>query len=282
MMMIEIIAHCTMKALSLSLLLLVLVSVLWHSTSGFLLIVPSEISRASSSSRRRGGGGGVGDGVCGSVSDKSTNCNNRGHIFATATSKTARRMANSNSNNHTDSDIDVEFDFGLLDHDAHDDDKKTNPLTKQFWFARWEAADILEIRLDATLVTCHVLARFLCYDLTLPAKDVPGLNVADVVALLHTFSSAALLCLLWTAAGLIVRLFENVHDFAKIAETVLLAAPIWILLEQMLGWSYTPATVSMQTGYMTSLDVMLEQVILGAVGLLATMTLSRLVPKMLR
>ena len=131
-------------------------------------------------------------------------------------------------------------------------------------------------------MTCHVLARFLCYDLTLPTKDVPGLNIADVIALLHTFSSAALLCLLWTAAGLIVRLFENVQDFEKIAKTVILAAPIWILLEQVLGWSFTVDTVSMQTGYVTSLDVMLEHVSLGVVGLLATMTLSRLVPKMLR
>lgn len=263
-----------MAILSLSLQLSVLFSILCQSTNGFLLLVPSKISKAKNPSlcrastpwRQRGGV------VSFSGADKR---NSRMSISAAKRRATAAGRMSNDSNNNGNNDLD--FDFAPLEQDD-----KANLLTRQFWLARWEAADILEIRLDATLVTCHVLARFLCYDLTLPAKDVPGLNIADVIALLHTFSSAALLCLLWTAAGLIVRLFENVEDFEKIAKAVILAAPIWILLEQVLGWSCTVDTVSMQTGYMTSLDVMLEQVSLGVVGLLATMTLSRLVPKMLR
>lgn len=146
-----------------------------------------------------------------------------------------------------------------------------------FWRDRCKLADTLEIRLDATLVACHVLARFLCYDTSLPAKTVPGFEVTDVIALLNTFSSASALCLFWTLAGLLVGLFEDVQNFKRIAGTALLATPPWIFLEQRLGWSYT---VSL-TGYATNYDV-IEQVILGFAGLLATMTLSRLVPKMMR
>lgn len=142
---------------------------------------------------------------------------------------------------------------------------------------RWKAADKLEMRLDATIVSCHVLARFFVYDVTLPIKDRPGMDIADIVALVNTFTSAAILSILWTIAGLFTRLFETVdesnNDYnnrLRFLWTALLAAPPWLVLELMLDW---PTMES---------PSFLQHVVVGCFGLLATVSLSRLVPKSLR
>ena len=153
----------------------------------------------------------------------------------------------------------------VSNNDNDDDDDEI----LDFWKERWEAADALEVRLDCTLVTCHTLARFLCFDMTLPAKQVPGLEIADIIMLLHTFSSAVLLALLWTMAGLAVQLFEDAQDLYKVSATTILAAPLWILLERALGWSL-------------DYDNIVQQILLGSTGLWATMTLSRSIPKAIR
>eukprot|EP00977_Amphora_coffeiformis_P000821 scaffold175_cov177-Amphora_coffeaeformis.AAC.23 len=140
-----------------------------------------------------------------------------------------------------------------------------------FYQDRWEAADVVEIRLDATIVACHTLARFLAYDTSLPAKSVPGMELTDVIMVLDTFSSAVVLVFLWTAAGLVVRLFEDPSNGTRLVTTTLLAAPLWLLLERSLSWPTSGAS-----------DDILGQVVLGSLGLLATMSFSRLVPKLLR
>lgn len=140
---------------------------------------------------------------------------------------------------------------------------------EDFWTKRWEAADQLEIRLDVTLVSCHCLARFLTYDMTLPPKATPAMEVTDVISVIDTFTSALILATLWTAAGLVTRLFEDTTNWSRLLQTTALAAPLWLCLELVLGW---PAAGSGWT----------ERIILGALGLLATMSLGRLVPTFLR
>ena len=150
------------------------------------------------------------------------------------------------------------------------DDDNEPPLFESL-ASRWNAADPWEIRSDATVVSCHTLARFLAYDMTTPIKPVPGYEVEDVIALLDTFTSCVVLASLWTAAGLVTRLFENSNnggdeaEWGRLVQTTALAAPPWLLLEYALGW---PAFDSNSGA---------ERFILGFLGLLATMSLARLV-----
>lgn len=140
---------------------------------------------------------------------------------------------------------------------------------EEFWGERWEAADQVEVRLDATLVSCHTLARFLSYDMALPPKEVPAWEIADVVSIIDTFTSALILAILWTVAGLVTRLFEDTTNWSRLLQTTAIAAPLWLSLELLLGW---PAAG----------DDGVERIVLGALGLLATMSLGRLVPTFLR
>jgi len=137
-----------------------------------------------------------------------------------------------------------------------------------FWNDRWEAADKMEIRLDATLVSIHTLARFLAYDVSLPIKEQPGFEIEDIVMLLDTFTSAAVLALLWTVGGLVIGLFEEIETnrqkVGMILATAVLAAPPWLLLEIVLGWPASDGSG-------------LERVVLGTLGLFATMVLARFV-----
>ena len=106
--------------------------------------------------------------------------------------------------------------------------------------------------------------------MTLPPKDMPGFEIADIVMLLDTFSSAVVLSIFWTAAGLLTKIFEEETDnVGSLVQTTVLAAPPWLLLEFLLGW---PAADS----------ALVEKIVLGTIGLLATMSLSRLVPRFLR
>lgn len=148
-----------------------------------------------------------------------------------------------------------------------DDDAYDLGSFLSFWQDRWKPADALEVRLDATICACFTLARFLAYDMTLPSKAVPSIELADVIMILDTFSSAIVLAFLWTAAGLLVRLFEDPGNGTRMVFTTLLAAPPWLLLERALSWPTSGSS-----------DVLLNHVLLGSLGLLATMSLSRLDP----
>jgi hypothetical protein len=137
---------------------------------------------------------------------------------------------------------------------------------------RYAAADVLEIRLDATLVACHVLARFLVYDLTLhKVKEVPGIEVTDAIQLLDTFTSATVLAVLWIFVGLMVtRLFEDASSWKRLVGTTALAAPVWLVLELVLHWPAAPSSSG------------IEHVLVGSLGVLGTMSLGRLVPAHLK
>jgi hypothetical protein len=106
----------------------------------------------------------------------------------------------------------------------------------------WASADFLEIRLDATLVACYVLSRFLIYDIATGVKAVPGWELEDWIRILSTISSAIVLSLYWTFGGLVVtQSFEDsfVSDvdgrsswWALTLVNVLVATPLWLLTEQ--------------------------------------------------
>lgn len=144
--------------------------------------------------------------------------------------------------------------------------------SKSFLTDRIQNADPLEIRLDATLASIYVLCRFLIYDITTGAKDHPGWEFKDVLWLLQTSSSAILLAALWTGAGLITRIFEDGSyelNILKVLGTVVLAAPIWLVLEIQFGWP--PAGLL----YAEGADDMIPLVLTGSVGLCSVMLLGK-------
>jgi len=103
---------------------------------------------------------------------------------------------------------------------------------------RLEQADPSEIRRDAILVTCFVLCRYFLHDISTGEKLVPGLEIQDIVYVTGTFSSAALLGLYWTAAGLLTRSFERSGGSSLLANAVNVAAccPLWIATEHLFGF----------------------------------------------
>lgn len=137
---------------------------------------------------------------------------------------------------------------------------------------RIQHADPLEIRLDATLASIYVLCRFLIFDITTGAKDHPGWEFKDVLWLLQTSSSAILLATFWTGAGLLTRIFEDGSyevNVLKVLGTVVLAAPIWLLLEIQFGWP--PAGLL----YAEGANDLVTLVLTGSVGLCSVMLLGK-------
>lgn len=135
---------------------------------------------------------------------------------------------------------------------------------------RIEKADSLEIRLDATLVLCYVLSRFLAVDLSTPPKAVPGFQVEDVILLLNTFSSASLLVGLWVIIGLGTRLFERPLLLSRVVYTALFAGPLWAVIESTLRWQPFDHPSSTEDGLFATL------------GLCGTILIGRVVSTFLR
>ena len=142
-----------------------------------------------------------------------------------------------------------------------------------FWKSRLESADPVEIRLDATLAACHSLARYLAYDMSLPPKAIPGFEVSDIIMLVNTFTSALVLAMIWTLAGLGTRLFEaatqEMQIWSRLALTTLVAGPLWLILELLFQW---PAVSDGNAPL---------RIIVGSLGLFATMGLGRIVSSLI-
>ena len=115
--------------------------------------------------------------------------------------------------------------------------------------------DVLEIRLDATLLACYVLARFLNYDISTGAKAIPGWNLEDWVRIWSAISSAILLSGFWTLNGVFVTQtlvqtrhpgkVDNINNnndddppgkvdttFLRTLGNLLLTVPLWLLAEE--------------------------------------------------
>lgn len=113
---------------------------------------------------------------------------------------------------------------------------------------RFNRANKIEVRNDATLAASHVLCRFLAYDIPLSVNRItPGWEMQDVVWLTGTLSSATVLVLFYVVAGLLTRTYDV--DFqttppppVKSLVNVALCCPAWLLTEHLLG--YGPADIA--------------------------------------
>lgn len=141
--------------------------------------------------------------------------------------------------------------------------------------------DLLEVRLDATLCAIFVMGRFLLYDMTLPPKQVPGLETTDVVAVLDTFSSAGALAILWSISGIGVGLFDTSSDasnnndlglLTRLFGTTALSVPLWILIEKLCHW---PISAGLDGSSLP------EAMLLSSLGVLGTMLIGRTMSRFL-
>jgi hypothetical protein len=133
--------------------------------------------------------------------------------------------------------------------EEENNNSNNNNNNMSFLQQRLAQADILEIRSDTTLVVCYVLCRFLIYDITMnPLKQVPGWEVQDWIWITGTLSSACVLAMYWTVAGLLSRSFEsNTSSTSTGMEMVLLqtlvttalCGPIWVATEHLLKFGPT-------------------------------------------
>lgn len=167
------------------------------------------------------------------------------------------------------------------DNDDTNDKDQQNQLSlfPQFLSDRYNLANPLEIRLDATLASCYVLCRFLIFDILTSTKERPGWEVHDIIMLLQTFSSAILLSFLWTTVGIITGNFEvkdvgyssgeTRQDLDKTVATASVAAPIWVLTEALLGWP--PAGVDYYSNGMDLATIVAS----GSIGLCSIMVLGK-------
>lgn len=117
-----------------------------------------------------------------------------------------------------------------------DDGKNDNPIISRLQ-RRLQRADFSDIQQDVILVSCFVLGRYFLHDITTGEKLVPGFDIQDIVWLSGTLSSAALLGLYWTAAGLLTRLFETRGATLPLiltanAVNIAMCCPLWIASEK--------------------------------------------------
>lgn len=108
-----------------------------------------------------------------------------------------------------------------------------SPVAK-FVRGRWDDASPLEMRLDVTMLWCHVLARASYLESTTqPLKDHPTMTMEDWYNLLNICASASALTFAWVAVGLIFGQFSTYAKtnwqtfYAPTAATVLIAGLFW-------------------------------------------------------
>ena len=147
--------------------------------------------------------------------------------------------------------------------DQEDQDPEKPPFLNIFQHlmallqTRWNQASFLEIRLDATLLACYVLSRFLVYDIANSTKTTPGWVLQDWIYISSAFSSAILLSFFWTLSGVLVTgSFDESNDYSASSSwkpflwnmiNVTVAAPLWLATEQWLhfgppGMAWQPYT----------------------------------------
>jgi len=108
---------------------------------------------------------------------------------------------------------------------------------------RWRAAELLEVRLDLTVLWCYALGRELLRNFASPEgiQIQLGFNGEKLAHLLAVCGSGSLLSVAWIAAGVVTRHFErqgfhgSLQSYMAIAwATCLSAGAVWQLGEQYL------------------------------------------------
>ncbi len=153
------------------------------------------------------------------------------------------------------------------DGNDNDDDKSKkhqdilwDAILKKFSENNTNMINSMEIRLDATLASCYGLCRFLIFDVSTGAKDMPGWQLTDFIMLGGAFSSCIVLSLLWSVVGIWTGIFnydddtntttsnsrtspadqdanQNENEIIwNVASTAAIVGPLWLFMEIIFGW----------------------------------------------
>ena len=128
--------------------------------------------------------------------------------------------------------------FAINNNDDDDgNDTDNNKINNDWVSSRLQRADFEEIKRDIILCSCFVLGRYFIYDISTGAKVVAGFDSQDIIWLTGTLSSAALLGIYWTVAGLfLTRLFETTRGISSLSlmanlVNIAMCCPLWIATE---------------------------------------------------
>ena len=134
----------------------------------------------------------------------------------------------------------------------------------------------LEIRLDATLASCYNLCRFLIFDVTTGAKDVPGWQLSDLILLGGAFSSCVVLSFIWTVVGVYTGIFEDrdENDLWNVASTASIVGPLWLMVEIIAGWPPSGVLLANELNGFNVSDV-LNAIATGTLGLASIMCIGK-------
>ncbi len=140
----------------------------------------------------------------------------------------------------------------------------------------------MEIRVDATLASCYGLCRFLIFDISTGAKDMPGWQLTDFIMLGGAFSSCIILSLLWSVVGIWTEIFNydtaNNEIIWNVASTAAIVGPLWLFMEIIFGWPPGGAMIHPDLLDFAS-DASLYHIytiVTGTVGLTSIMCLNKL------
>jgi len=143
--------------------------------------------------------------------------------------------------------------FAINNNDGDDgNDTDNNKINNDWVSSRLRRADFEEIQRDIILCSCFVLGRYLIYDISTGAKVVAGFDSQDIIWLSGTLSSAALLGIYWTAAGLLTRLFETTRGISSLSlmanlVNIAMCCPLWIATEHFLRFGPSDSDIGGST-----------------------------------
>lgn len=161
-------------------------------------------------------------------------------------------------------------------------------------FERIKNSNLLDIRLDATLASVYNLCRFLIFDLSTGAKQVPGWQISDFIMLGGAFSSCIVLSILWTIVGVYITDLFGIDEEerkrgdsffsgdVKIAFTAFIVGPLWQFVEIICGWPPSGVTLSNVLGQNNLSIASLTTVVSASVGLMSIMYMGKLLTSGLR
>ena len=161
----------------------------------------------------------------------------------------------------------------IEDKDEESQEKLSSLLSNQV-----QNINLLEVRLDATLASCYSLCRFLIFDITTGAKDVPGWQLSDFIMLGGAFSSCIVLACLWSLVGIAIDIFDeqrgDEYNLFKVFLNAFISGPIWLLLEVAFGWP--PGGVIAGNDFVSvNIMALLGHITTGSIGLASVMCLGK-------
>ena len=166
------------------------------------------------------------------------------------------------------------------------ENKKEKTFSKTNLLPPVSSSTLLEMRLDATLLSIYTLCRYLIYDLTTGIKQVPGWQLQDWIGLAQVTSSCIVGSLIWISVGYTMGIFQEGNEQEwwdvglRVGGTALLVGPLWVGVEIWNHWPPNGAVMGSFQGEWAGGDFwqgVAEAIGTGTVGLALIMVVGKTV-----